>query len=138
MVLDVLAESRWPVRREEDIVTVRKRARTIAEARGFDAFATAALTTACSELARNVWVHAGGGEVCMQELTDGYRSGIRIAVSDSGPGIDDVARVLAGGYSTAGSLGLGISGTMRLVDFFVLESHVGRGPIVTITKWKRL
>lgn len=138
MNFDVLAESRLSVRREEDIVTVRRRARTIAEARGFDAFATAALTTACSELARNVWVHAGGGEVCVQELTDGYRSGIRIAVSDDGPGIPDVARVLAGGYSTAGSLGLGLSGTKRLVDDFVLESNDGRGTKVTITKWKRL
>jgi serine/threonine-protein kinase RsbT len=138
MLTEVLAESSWPVRREEDIVLVRRRARAVAEARGFDAFATAALTTACSELARNVWVHAGGGSVRLQELSDGYRSGIRIEVTDDGPGIDNVPRVLAGGYSTAGSLGLGLSGTKRLVDDFEIDSTVGRGTRVTITKWKRL
>ena len=138
MEAQVLAQADWPIRREQDIVAVRKHARALAEQRGFDPFATAALTTACSELARNVWVHGGGGVARFEELTDGYRSGIRVELRDEGPGIPDLARVLAGGYSTAGSLGLGLSGAKRLVDAFVIDSVVGHGTKVTITKWTRL
>ena len=135
--VEVFSAGDWPIAREEDIVAVRRRARSLAEARGFDAYATAALTTACSELARNVWVHGGGGFARIEELLDGHRNGVRLTFVDPGPGIADVPRVLAGGFSTAGSLGLGLSGTRRLVDEFVLDSVVGRGTKVTITKWRR-
>ena len=137
MPTEVLATHTMPLRRESDIVEVRRKARAVAVARGFDGFAAAAVTTATSELARNVWVHGGGGEARIEELTDGHRFGIRILFSDSGPGIADVERVLVGGYSTARSLGLGLSGTKRLVDQFELDTVVGKGTRVTITKWKR-
>jgi serine/threonine-protein kinase RsbT len=111
--------------------------REIAEQRKFDNFAIAAITTATSELARNVLVHGGGGEGVVEEVTLGPRAGIRIAFIDQGPGIPDIDRVLVGGYSTARSMGLGLSGSKRLVDEFDLESKVGQGTRVTVTKWKR-
>ena len=125
--------------REDDIVTVRRQVRLLAQARGFDGFATAAVTTAASELARNVWTHARAGEAIIEELlNDAQRPGLRLVFRDQGPGIKDVARVLAGGYSTVRSLGLGVSGSRRLVDEFQLESVVGQGTTITVVKWARL
>lgn len=132
-----LSSETMAIDREEDIVHVRKRARTLAQARGFDAFACAALTTAASELARNVWVHGGGGKATLEELSDGNRFGIRMVFCDQGPGIVDLERALRGGYSTARSLGLGLSGTRRLVEEFAIDTQPGEGTRVTITKWTR-
>jgi serine/threonine-protein kinase RsbT len=136
-VLTVLSEQTLRIEREDDIISARRRIREIAEARKFDTFATAAITTATSELARNVVVHAGGGAARVEEISDGVRVGIRLVFEDSGPGIADVPRVLNGGYSTARSMGLGLSGSRRLVDEFALESNVGKGTKVTVVKWKR-
>lgn len=122
---------------EDDIIVVRRRVRDIAELRKFDSFATAAITTAASELARNALVHGGKGAACIEEVSDGHRMGIRIAFEDHGPGIPDIPRVLAGGYTTARSMGLGLSGSKRLVDEFELLSTPGDGTKVTVTKWKR-
>ena len=124
---------------EDDIIKVRRRVRDIAEMRDFDSFATAAITTAASELARNALVHGGKGIATIEEMSrsDGYRFGIRIVFQDEGPGIADIPRALAGGYTTAKSMGLGLSGSRRLVDEFDLESTVGACTKVTVTKWKR-
>lgn len=133
----VLDAMELPIRYESDIAEVRRRARARAQGRGFDSFALAALTTAASELARNVWVHGGGGTALLEDLADGHRAGVRMTFQDSGPGIANVDRVLAGGFSTVRSLGLGLSGTRRLVDEFELDTAAGRGTRVVITKWTR-
>jgi serine/threonine-protein kinase RsbT len=137
VVEEILAVHDLPLVTEGDVVLVRRRVREIAELRKFDTFAIAAITTATSELARNVVVHARGGDARIEEISDGYRAGIRIAFSDRGPGIPDITRVLQGGYSTARSMGLGVSGSKRLVDEFDLQSKIGEGTRVTVTKWKR-
>ena len=123
--------------REDDIVVVRRRVRDIAELRKFDSFATAAITTATSELARNVIVHGGTGTATIDEVSDGSRVGIRVRFEDQGPGIGDLDRVMRGGYSTAKSMGLGLSGSKRLVDEFSIETAPGAGTRVTVLKWKR-
>jgi serine/threonine-protein kinase RsbT len=71
------------------------------------------------------------------ELSDGVRIGLRIEFRDQGPGIPNIERVMRAGYSTARSLGLGLSGSRRLVDEFAIESTPGKGTSVVITKWKR-
>lgn len=136
-MLDVVRTQTMKVLSEEDVLVVRKRVREIAEQRKFDTFAIAAITTATSELARNILVHGKGGRVVVEEISDGVRIGIRLAFIDEGPGISDIDRVLAGGYSTARSMGLGLSGSKRLVDEFSLDSKVGEGTRVTVAKWKR-
>jgi serine/threonine-protein kinase RsbT len=128
---------RFPIRGESDIAVVRRRVREVAQELGFDAFATAAITTAASELARNVWTHARGGEATVERVIDGGRRGIRLEFRDRGPGIPDIPRVMVGGYSTARSLGLGLSGSRRLVDEFHIESAPGQGTLVRVTKWAR-
>lgn len=136
-MVEILATHALKLECEDDIIAVRRRVKEIAELRKFDTFAVAAITTAASELARNVIVHGRGGSASIEEVSDGLRAGIRIAFVDEGPGIPDVARVMSGGYSTARSMGLGLSGSKRLVDAFELDSRVGEGTRVTVTKWKR-
>ncbi|MBI4952434.1 MAG: anti-sigma regulatory factor [Myxococcales bacterium] len=133
----MLGRHELPIACEADIVLVRRKARSLAQAYGFDAFATAAITTAASELARNCWVHGGGGAAVVEELYDGTRHGLAMEFRDTGPGIGDVEWALAGGHSTTRSLGLGLSGSRRLVDEFALETARGEGTTVRIVKWKR-
>jgi serine/threonine-protein kinase RsbT len=135
--LRIISCETLPIMREDDIVLVRRRARGLAQERGFDAFAVAAVTTAASELARNVWTHGHGGHAVIEVLADGDRAGLRMRFEDEGPGIADLPRALSGGYSTANSLGLGLSGSRRLVDEFDVDTHPGDGTTVTVTKWAR-
>lgn len=137
MKVRALSQQEVKIDNEDDVVLVRRAVRTLAESRGFDSFASAALTTAVTELSRNVWVHAHRGKALLEEVTDGVRSGIRVEFRDEGPGIPDIDWAMAGGNSTASSLGLGLSGTRRLVDEFHIETQVGHGTLVRITKWKR-
>jgi serine/threonine-protein kinase RsbT len=129
----------WEIRieKEADIVAVRQRARELAKEHGFDQFAAAALTTAASELSRNVWVHAQKGIARITVLRQANKVGIELEFVDHGPGIANLDRALAGGFSTAKSLGLGLSGTKRLVDEFSIDTAPGRGTKVVIRKWKK-
>jgi len=129
----------WEFRidKEADIVAVRQQVRELAKEQQFDQFAVAALTTAASELSRNVWVHARSGMARIMVLRNGKRVGLGLEFVDSGPGIADLNRALAGGFSTSKSLGLGLSGTKRLVDEFNIDTAPGRGTKVVIRKWKR-
>ena len=123
--------------KEADIVAVRQQVRELAKHLQFDQFAVAALTTAASELSRNVWVHAHRGSARIAVLRSGNRVGIELDFVDQGPGIADLDRALAGGFSTSKSLGLGLSGTKRLVDEFHIETQSGRGTKIVIRKWKK-
>ncbi|MCO5169820.1 MAG: anti-sigma regulatory factor [Planctomycetes bacterium] len=133
----VVAREAHPVRSEDDVVLVRRRARELAQRRGFDGFAQAAITTATSEIARNALVHGGGGEATLEELDRAGRAGVRLTCRDQGPGIVDLARALRGGFSATGTLGLGLSGARRLVDEFEVQSAPGEGTTVVLTKWAR-
>lgn len=136
-VIEVVAHHEVELRNEDDVILGRRRVRELAQARGFDSFAIAAITTVTSELARNVEVHGGGGKLVIEEVSDGARIGYRLTFIDSGPGIADIPRAMSGGQSTVRTLGLGLSGSKRLVDQFELVSAPGKGTTVTVTKWKR-
>lgn len=137
MTARVLSNEKLIVASEDDVVLVRRKVRQLAETLGFDQFTIAAITTATSELSRNILVHAEKGTALVEQISSGGRTGIRAEFRDQGPGIADIDRVLAGGYSTAKSLGLGVSGSRRLVDEFRIETTVGHGTVITVVKWKR-
>lgn len=122
---------------EHDIVVARQTARELARALGFGIIDQSRIATAVSELTRNVVRYAtdGRGLVTFELLDDG-RVGLEIIVTDDGPGIADVDQVMAEGYTSGRGLGLGLSGTRRLMDEMHLESSVG-GTTVTIRKWRR-
>lgn len=133
----VLDRHVMPIRTSDDITLVRTHVRTMARANGFDSFSTLDVTTAASELARNALVHGLGGHARLERISDPWRYGVRAEFHDHGPGIHNLALALAGGHSTKGSLGLGLSGSRRLVDEFDVDSQPGRGTIVHFVKWGR-
>lgn len=135
MSVNVLERHELSIDTEDDIILVRRKVRDVAQTCRFDVFATSAVTTAASELARNVWTHAGRGVATIEKLEDEPRLGVRLVFRDRGPGIENVERALNGGYSTAKSMGLGLSGSKRLVDEFDIETAPGRGTTVTVVKW---
>lgn len=130
-------EVRVPVSSEADIVAARHEGRNVAQGLGFSSVELTLIATAISEMARNIAVYAGSGEIVLDTVRDGGRSGIRVVARDEGPGIPDVEKALQDGYSTARSLGLGLPGAKRLMDEFEIDSRVGEGTTVTMKKWKR-
>jgi serine/threonine-protein kinase RsbT len=128
------------IRGQDDIVTARQRAREIAKRLGFGMVDQSRIATAVSELTRNVVRYAtdGRGEVRIAQVTsDGRGVGLEIVVADEGPGISDVEEAMREGYTSGPGMGLGLSGTKRLMDEMEIESAAGRGTIVTIRKWRR-
>src|SRR4051812_589812 len=98
-----------PIRSENDVVRVRQVVRKWAGELTFSLVDQTKIVTATSELARNVLVHGGGGEMSIESLTEGSRRGLRLSFADQGPGIPDIELALRDGYTTGGGLGLGLS-----------------------------
>jgi serine/threonine-protein kinase RsbT len=125
------------IRSDADIVSARQQGRSLAAAIGFSATDATLIATAISELARNIVIYAGQGEVELQSVETSQKKGIMISARDSGPGIRSIEDVLRDGYSTSGGLGLGLPGVKRLMDEFAIESELRQGTAVTIKKWLR-
>lgn len=125
-----------PLHGSADIARARHRVRDLAVQLGFDLVAQTRLVTATSELARNTHLHGGGGRMSIFPVQDGPQHGLRLVFEDDGPGIADTELALTDGWTSAGGLGLGLSGTRRLVHEFRLESAPGRGTRVEILHWR--
>lgn len=122
---------------EWDIVAARQLGRNVAKELGFGTVDQARITTAISELARNIYLYAGQGKVCIEKIYEGGKSGLKIIASDEGPGIEDIRRVMEDGYTTSGGLGAGLPGVKRLMDEFDIDSIPGEGTNIFATKWLR-
>jgi len=127
---DVLA-----IRESDDVVRVRQLVRERSTAAGFRLVDQTKLVTAASELARNTLEHGGGGTVSLEVLQNGARRGVRLVFEDHGPGIADLSLALTDGYTTGSGMGLGLSGSRRLVNEFDIWSQVGVGTRVTVVRW---
>lgn len=124
------------IRTEGDVVTVRQAVRAWAVEAGLSLVDQTKLVTAASELARNTLVYGGGGTARLEAVSNGPRRGIRLVFDDQGPGIADVEQALRDGFTTGTGLGLGLSGSRRLVNEFDIVSSPGQGTRVTVVKWK--
>jgi serine/threonine-protein kinase RsbT len=120
---------------DRSIVEARQRGRELANHAGFTRTDLAIIATAISELARNALTYAGRGQITVRPLADGNKRGIVIVASDEGPGISNMQLAMQDGYSTSGSLGLGLPGVRRLMDEFEIKSEVGQGTTVIVKKW---
>jgi len=131
------AAERLPVVSRADVLAIRRIAKAHALALGFGAAAVAEVETAIAELATNLVKHAiGGGEVIILPLTEGGEPGLEIRVRDQGPGIANLEQAMAGGHSTSGTLGIGLSGVKRLMDEFAIQTGAGAGTEITVRKWR--
>jgi len=125
-----------PIRVESDVVLVRQAVRKWAQELTFSLVDQTKMVTAASELARNTLTYGGGGSVLLEALDDGIRRGLRLTFEDQGPGIPDVALALTDGYTSGSGLGMGLSGSKRLVNEFEIDTQVGEGTRVKVTRWK--
>jgi serine/threonine-protein kinase RsbT len=121
----------------DDVVRVRQLVRNRAQAAKLSLVDQTKLVTAASELARNTLIHGGSGRVLVENLTRNGRAGVRAVFSDDGPGIPDLQLAMTDGWTSGSGLGLGLSGSKRLVDEFDIDTEVGRGTTVTVVKWTR-
>jgi serine/threonine-protein kinase RsbT len=129
-------EIRVAIRSDQDIVGARQKGRTLAVELGFSSADATLIATAISELARNIVSYARRGEIKLHRIQNSVRQGIMVIASDQGPGILDVAQALRDGFSTSGSLGLGLPGVRRLMDEFEIASKPGQGTTVMVKKWR--
>jgi serine/threonine-protein kinase RsbT len=129
-------EIRVPIASDQDILAARQKGRSLAAGLSFSPGDATLIATAISELARNIVTYARSGEIRFKVLDGASRRGIQVVAHDEGPGIPDVQQALRDGFSTSGSLGLGLPGVKRLVDEFHIVSAENRGTTVTVRKWK--
>jgi serine/threonine-protein kinase RsbT len=124
------------IRASDHVVLVRQAVRKWAIDLGFSLVDQTKMITAASELARNTLDYGKGGTVSLEALENGGRKGLRLTFEDQGPGIPDIDKALTDGYTTGKGMGMGLSGSKRLVNEFEIDSRVGEGTRVAITRWK--
>src|SRR4051812_44772802 len=123
----LLSADTLPLQADQHVVTVRQTVRQLSIQLGFSLVDQTKIVTAASELARNTIQHGGGGTALLETLNDGARRGVRLTFEDHGPGIQDIALAMKDGFTTAGGLGLGLSGAKRLTNEFDIVSSPGEG-----------
>jgi len=133
----VADELRVAIETDTDIVLARQQGRALAARLAFSPSDLTVIAAAISEIARNIVEYATRGEITLTLVEKGDRQGICVVAHDQGPGIPDIPLALEDGYSTSGSLGLGLPGARRLMDEFEIQSANGKGTTVTMRKWTR-
>ena len=132
-----VGEIRVAINSDQDIVSARQKGRLMATELGFSTGDATLIATAISELARNIVSYASRGQITLKMVNGLNRQGISVIATDNGPGIPDIRQALRDGFSTSGSLGLGLPGVRRLMDEFEINSQPGRGTIVAVKKWRQ-
>ncbi|MES2202475.1 MAG: anti-sigma regulatory factor [candidate division FCPU426 bacterium] len=130
-------ETHIPIRAESDILQARQKGREMASSMGFAGVELTLITTAISEISRNIVKYAGEGDIVFWQVDMGSNQGLVIQARDQGPGIPDLVAAMQDGFSTGNGLGLGLPGARRLMDDFEIQSQLGKGTVVTLTKWRR-
>jgi len=125
-----------PLQSEQDIVLARQAVRNRMREIGFSIVDQTKMVTATSELARNTVIYGGGGQMLCEVLQNGIRSGLRLTFEDQGPGICDLNLAMTDGWTSGKGLGMGLSGSKRLVNDFEITSQPGKGTRVVIARWK--
>jgi len=125
------------IQSEQDVVLFRHRLREHAQKISMSIVNQTKLITASSELVRNILAYAGQGKATIEVVSESLKTGVKVIFEDSGPGIADISKAMQDGYSTGKSLGLGLPGAKRLVNYFDIQSKEGHGTKVTIIRWKR-
>ncbi|MDQ8021391.1 MAG: SpoIIE family protein phosphatase [Moraxellaceae bacterium] len=123
------------IREHTHVAETRRRASALARRHGAGETREAQIAIVASEIASNVFKHAGGGLVFLLSLRDGERTGMEIVASDKGPGMQNVSQCLTDGYSTAGTMGGGLGAIVRQSDAWDIFSQPGRGTVSHARFW---
>lgn len=134
--MDEASRGELPLSNDHDIVLARQAVRRITQSLAFSLVDQTKMVTAASELARNAVIHGGGGSLAWEKLSHHGRNGLRLTFLDHGPGIANLELALTDGWSSGTGLGMGLTGARRLVNEFELDSKLGVGTRVTVTRWK--
>lgn len=127
---------KYPIASEHDIVRIRQMVRHYSKQMGMGIVEQTRITTAVSELFRNMFNYAGGGEVIIEKAIINEKNALIITCIDEGPGIENIELAMSDGYTSGMGMGYGLPGAKRLVDHFEIESEVGKGTKVRIIKWR--
>lgn len=134
---------------EQDVVFVRQRARQIAELLGFEPQDRTRIATAVSEIARNAFQYAKGGKIEFRVGDESFLSeresfsayfplsnspSLWVLIVDKGPGIRKLKTILEGQYKSTTGMGLGITGSKKLMDKFYIESSADKGTTIVMAK----
>jgi serine/threonine-protein kinase RsbT len=134
IMLTILATK--AINTEMDIVIVRQLVKEHAINLKFNLTNQTKIITAASEIARNTYKYGGGGQFTISLIEEDGQQGLHLIFEDKGPGIESIEQALQDGFTTGRGMGLGLSGSKRLVDRFELKSEKGNGTSVTLIKWK--
>jgi serine/threonine-protein kinase RsbT len=124
-----------PIRSDHDIVLARQQVRRLTQELKFSLVDQTKMVTAASELARNALIYGGGGTMDWEILELQGRRGLRLRFADEGPGIPNLELAMTDGWTSGKGLGMGLTGTKRLVNQFDIDTKVGAGTRVTIARW---
>jgi len=84
------------------------------------------------EITRNALIHGGGAGHFLCKKIDG---GICFIVKDQGPGIPHLKAIWEGKYKSDSGLGLGLSGTKRLMDELHIETSEKGTKVIAIKRY---
>ena len=125
-----------PLRSDHDIVMARQQVRRLTQELKFSLVDQTKMVTAASELARTALIYGGGGRMEWEVLSVEGRTGLKLRFADDGPGIPNLDLALTDGWTSGNGLGMGLTGSKRLVNEFDIDTKVGAGTRVTIARWK--
>lgn len=109
--------------------TVRRAAVELARRAGFDTDRIGQVAVAVTEAVSNLVKHAVGGVALARPRPDAPDV-VELVTIDGGPGMPDVTRALRDGYSTSGTLGIGLGAIARIASHYDMHSVPGRGTVL--------
>lgn len=130
------SQGELPLRNDHDVVLARQAVRRMTQQLAFSLVDQTKMVTAASELARNAVIYGGGGTLAWEMLESDGRRGLRLNFIDRGPGIANLELALTDGWSSGEGLGMGLTGARRLVNEFEIDTKLGVGTRVSVTRWK--
>jgi len=113
----------------------RRAAAHMTEVLAFDVTQRGKVALAVTEAATNILKHAGSGKILLAPLMRGTTPGLELLALDRGPGISNVMDSLRDGFSTAGSMGMGLGTLSRVSPSFDLYTQPGRGTALRLEVW---
>jgi anti-sigma regulatory factor (Ser/Thr protein kinase) len=107
----------------------RRDAVLLAEHSGFSETYVGRIALIATELGSNLVKHATSGQLLMRVCEYDEGNYFEFLSLDRGPGMAEVSKCMADGYSTAGSPGAGLGAIARIADQFDIYSQLKNGTV---------